>query len=104
MSTEEQPPSKRQRVEAAPEAIEPTQIIRSDVWYDDGNVVLQAQGTQFKFYRGILAHSSPVFKDMFTIPQPASVDTQLVDGCPVVHLFDLAEDVKYILRALCPER
>ncbi|KAF7978929.1 hypothetical protein HWV62_44133 [Athelia sp. TMB] len=104
MSIEEQPPSKRQRVEAAPEAIEPTQIIRSDVWYDDGNVVLQAQGTQFKFYRGILAHSSSVFKDMFTIPQPASVDTQLVDGCPVVHLSDSAEEVRYILRALCPER
>ncbi|KZP19048.1 hypothetical protein FIBSPDRAFT_791230, partial [Athelia psychrophila] len=75
--------------------------VRSDVWYDDGNVVLQAQNTQFKVYRGVLAQSSSVFKDMFTFPQPPSAEMELIDGCPVVHLSDRAEDVRYILQALC---
>ncbi|KAF7974951.1 hypothetical protein HWV62_11013 [Athelia sp. TMB] len=101
MSTEEQPPSKRKRVDSSDNTVDP---IRSDIWYDDGNVVLQAQNTQFKVYRGILAQSSPVFKDMFMIPQPPIEDTQLVEGCPVVCLSDSAEEVRYVLRALSGQR
>ncbi|KZP19036.1 hypothetical protein FIBSPDRAFT_828608 [Athelia psychrophila] len=74
--------------------------VRSDIWYDDGNIVLQAQNVQFKVHKSILAHSSSVFRDMFSVPQPPSQDTHLVEGCPVVHLSDSAEDVSYILQAL----
>ncbi|KAF7974950.1 hypothetical protein HWV62_11011 [Athelia sp. TMB] len=101
MSAEEQPSSKRKRVDSLEDVVDP---VRSDVWYDDGNIVLQAQNTQFKVYRGILARSSPVFKDMFMLPQPPTEDTQLVEGCPVVKLFDSAEEVRYILRALSGQR
>ena len=101
MSVEESPASKRKRLDSSEDAIDP---VLSDIWYDDGNVVLQAQNTQFKVYRGILAQSSPVFKDMFSFPQPPLEDAQLVDGCPVVHLSDSAEEVRYILRALSGQR
>ncbi|KZP19012.1 hypothetical protein FIBSPDRAFT_828576 [Athelia psychrophila] len=74
--------------------------VQSDVWYDDGNVVLQAQNTHFKVYRGVLAQISSVFKDMFSFPQPPSAEMELIDGCPVVHLSDRAEDVRYLLQAI----
>ncbi|KAF7978940.1 hypothetical protein HWV62_44155 [Athelia sp. TMB] len=101
MSVEEPSTSKRKRLDSSEDAIDP---VRSDIWYDDGNVVLQAENTQFKVYRGILAQSSPVFRDMFAFPQPPLEDAQLVDGCPVVHLSDSAKEVRYILRALSGQR
>ncbi|KZP30453.1 hypothetical protein FIBSPDRAFT_814728 [Athelia psychrophila] len=82
----------------------PAPLVRSDIWYDDGNVVLQAGCTQFKLYRGILGENSSVFKDMVSFPQPPLVDTDLVDGCPVVHLSDSAEDVKYVLQSICQRK
>lgn len=101
MSEDEPPPSKRKRVDSSEDVVDP---VRSDIWYDDGNVVLQAQNTQFKVHRSILAQSSSVFKDMFMLPQPPLEGTQLVEGCPVVQLSDPAEDVRYILRALSDRR
>lgn len=94
--------SKRKRVE------EPTQTIiapttRSDrVWFDDGNVVLQAEQTLFKVHRSILALHSPVFKDMFSIPQPSS--EVMVERCPVVCVSDTAVDVTIVLEALFQRR
>ncbi|KZP14548.1 hypothetical protein FIBSPDRAFT_796694 [Athelia psychrophila] len=82
------------------ESVDP---VRSDIWYDDGNVVLQADGTQFKVHKSILAQSSSVFNDMFGFPQPPSAGTDLdhlVEGCPVVHLSDSAEEVRYMLQAV----
>ncbi|KZP13429.1 hypothetical protein FIBSPDRAFT_869357 [Athelia psychrophila] len=75
-------------------------ITRSDVWFEDGNVVLQAEGTHFKVYRGALAAHSPIFQDMFAMPQPPSEGEGTVEGCPVVHLSDTAADVTIVLRAL----
>ncbi|KZP02293.1 hypothetical protein FIBSPDRAFT_686775, partial [Athelia psychrophila] len=73
----------------------------SSIWYHDGNVVLQAEGTRWKVHQGILAESSSVFRDMFSIPQPPSRDTELVEGCPVVQLSDTAKDVECVLQAIC---
>lgn len=75
---------------------------RGDPWFDDGNIILQAEGKQFRVFRGILAASSSVFGDMFTIPQPT--DEKLVGGCPVVHLSDTAEDLHHVLKALFDRR
>ncbi|KZP13428.1 hypothetical protein FIBSPDRAFT_936380 [Athelia psychrophila] len=38
-------------------------------WLDDGNIVIQAEKTQFKVHRSLAAHS-PIFKDVFLMPQP----------------------------------
>ncbi|KAF7969601.1 hypothetical protein HWV62_26837 [Athelia sp. TMB] len=74
-------------------------ITHSDIWFEDGNVVLQAERTQFRVYRGMLARNSSVFRDMFSIPQPAPSE-ESADGCAVVCLPDAAQDVEIVLRAL----
>lgn len=72
---------------------------RSDsVWFQDGNIILEAEGTQFRVHRGILAKHSTFFKDMFEVPQPS--DEPTVEGCPVVRLTDTAHDVEHLLNAL----
>ncbi|KZP13431.1 hypothetical protein FIBSPDRAFT_797890 [Athelia psychrophila] len=73
---------------------------RSEIWFEDGNVVLQAEGTHFKVYRGALAAHSPIFKDVFAMPQPPSEGEAAIEGCPVVHLSDTAADVTIVLKAL----
>lgn len=73
-------------------------ITRSDIWFDDGSIVIQAEQTQFRVHRSVLAANSSVFKDLFAVPQPP--DEPTVEGCPVVHLSDTAADVTYIVQAL----
>ncbi|KAJ7353587.1 hypothetical protein DFH08DRAFT_857177 [Mycena albidolilacea] len=83
-------PAKRQRTES--------ELTRSDIWYDDGSVVLQAEATQFRVHWSILSLHSTFFRDMRTLPQPA--DEQSVEGCPVVELHDSSTDLKILLRVL----
>lgn len=78
-------------------------IRRSDPWFNDGTIVIQAESMQFRVYRGILAASSPIFSDMFSIPQPPD-NSESVEGCAVVHVSDSAEDWQYVLKALCERR
>ncbi|KAF8178692.1 hypothetical protein K438DRAFT_1938755 [Mycena galopus ATCC 62051] len=85
------PPAKRQRTENA-------SITRSDVWYKDGSVVLQAENTQFRVHWSILSQHSSFFLDLQDLPQPP--DEPTVDGCPVVELQDTVEDVQFLLKAL----
>lgn len=100
------PPKKRKRGEESEEQPSedppnPVAPMRSgDIWYEDGNVILQAEDTQYKVHRGILVKSSSVFHDMFSFPQPPAGDGELIDGCPVVRLSDAAEEVQYVLQAL----
>ncbi|KAJ7350754.1 hypothetical protein DFH08DRAFT_695355 [Mycena albidolilacea] len=75
-----------------------TSITRSDIWYEDGSVVLQAQHTQFRVHWGVLARQSSFFHDMQGLPQPP--DQPSVDGCPVVKLPDDIADVECLLKAL----
>nr|GAT49448.1 predicted protein [Mycena chlorophos] len=69
-----------------------------ELWFDDGNIVLQAGYAQYKVFRGILARHSVVFQDMFAFPQPP--DEESVDGCPLVHLPDAEVEVTPFLKAL----
>ncbi|KAJ7230349.1 hypothetical protein GGX14DRAFT_410493 [Mycena pura] len=77
-------PDKPQRVEA--------------LWFEDGNIILQAGTAQYRVYRGTLARESDVFKDMLSFPQPP--ESELVDGCPLVILPDAEVEVTPFLRAL----
>lgn len=63
---------------------------------------MQAESKQFRVLRSILSENSSVFADMFTVPQP--VDGELVDGCPIVHVSDTAEDLHHVLKALFVRR
>jgi hypothetical protein len=88
----ESPPAKRQRTD------EDEPITRSDIWYEDGSVVLQARNTQFRVHWSVLAQHSSFFRDMQKLPQPP--DQPNADGCPIVELQDDVADVEHLLRAL----
>ncbi|KAF7983673.1 hypothetical protein HWV62_19573 [Athelia sp. TMB] len=81
MATVEEPLLKRKRDE--PAVASGADPVRSDIWYDDGNVIL-----------------SSVFKDMFSFPQPPSMDSEMMDGCPIVQLSDSAKEVGYVLEGI----
>ncbi|KAF7370306.1 BTB domain-containing protein [Mycena sanguinolenta] len=76
----------------------PGSMIRSEVWYWDGNVVLQASNTQFRVHWSVLGQHSSVFHDMCGLPQPP--DQPSIDGCQIVELADDPQDVEYLLKAL----
>ncbi|KAJ7809053.1 hypothetical protein B0H14DRAFT_2460648 [Mycena olivaceomarginata] len=73
-------------------------ITRSETWMSDGNVILQVGNKQFRVHWSVLALHSHVFRDMQGLPQPE--DQPIVDGCPVVELFDDPVDVEYLLKVL----
>lgn len=72
-----------------------------NLWLEDGNVILVAENTGFRLYRGLLAKHSEVFRDMFQIPQPEAAAENTFEGCPVIHLADDgAEEVAAVLTIL----
>ncbi|EJF60276.1 hypothetical protein BD309DRAFT_995082 [Dichomitus squalens] len=68
-----------------------------EFWFEDGNIVLVAGAVEFRILKGILAEHSPVFKDMFSLPQPPETTTQGTQ-CPVVHLTDSSYDLRHVFR------
>ncbi len=91
------PPTKRKRTEADTDESDlsslPDDTVEhsAEFWFEDGNVVLQAEATQFRVHRSILSRHSPIMYDCFLCTQPE--DAPMVEGCPLVHLPDLAEDI-----------
>ncbi|EIN08683.1 hypothetical protein PUNSTDRAFT_144161 [Punctularia strigosozonata HHB-11173 SS5] len=70
-----------------------------DLWFEDRNVILEAGGVVFRLYRGILARNSPIWADLFAVPQPLA-DAESYDECPIVHLHDDVDDLRYFLHAI----
>ena len=94
-------PLKRQRTDDAQEDAQTQLLQRSRFWFDDGNVILQAENTQFRAHRSLLSLHSNVFKEMFAMPQPTdTTTTPNVDGCPVITLSDKASDLEHFLSIL----
>ncbi|KAJ7175374.1 hypothetical protein C8R46DRAFT_890947 [Mycena filopes] len=93
------PPAKRRRTEAEADA----PLVRStEYWFDDGNIIVQVESTQFRLTRSLLSMHSSVFRDMFTMPLPA--DEPTIEGCPVVVLSgDTVSDWIHLLGALYPK-
>ncbi|KAJ7119175.1 hypothetical protein C8R44DRAFT_189561 [Mycena epipterygia] len=69
-----------------------------ELWFEDGNLVIQAENRQFRLYRGILAAHSPVFHDMLVFPQKP--DPEIVEGCQLLRLSDPASEVTVFLKAI----
>ena len=85
----------------APRSDPETQVIKNDeLWMEDGNIVLIAETTSFCVHRGVLSGYSVVFKDLFSIPQPPQAEAEMIEGLPVVHLPDAAEDLANFLDLL----
>jgi hypothetical protein len=72
-------------------------------WFNDGNIVIWAENTQFRVHRGVLSQHSVIFKDMFSLAAPAA-GAEVVDDCPVVQLSDTAVDVQHVLNAIYENR
>jgi hypothetical protein len=70
-----------------------------DVWFDDGTIILEAESTQFKVFKGILAANSTVFNDMLVVGSNTD-NNEMVENCPVVHVYDTALDLKHFLKAI----
>lgn len=76
-----------------------------DLYFEDGNIVLLAENTYFKVYKGTLTRNSTVFHDILSIPQEptSTTDSEQYDSCPLIELLDFSEDVEHILSALYNE-
>ncbi|KAJ7145835.1 hypothetical protein C8R44DRAFT_972818 [Mycena epipterygia] len=90
MADSDAPPAKRQRTYSS--------ITRSDIWHDDGSVVLQAESTQFRIHWSVLSLHSSFFRDMRGLPQPP--DQPSIEGCPVIELSDTFIDIEHLLKVL----
>ncbi|KIJ55806.1 hypothetical protein M422DRAFT_200144 [Sphaerobolus stellatus SS14] len=104
------PELKRQRtVENLEEVARPSSATmqskprHSDLWFDDGSVVLRAECPTmlFRVHRALIARHSEVFRNMFEIPQPPNNEqSEMIEGCPVIDLHDNSADLASLLCAL----
>ncbi|KAF8148678.1 hypothetical protein B0H34DRAFT_668422 [Crassisporium funariophilum] len=69
------------------------------LWFEDGNLILQAENSLFRIYSGFLAARSSVFRDMLAFPPPEEGNT-IMDGCYIVPVYDSAKDMTYFLKAI----
>ncbi|KAJ7185874.1 hypothetical protein C8R46DRAFT_982696 [Mycena filopes] len=94
----EPPSTKRKRVESDSPDTPASAPTRSKIWMPYGDIILQAESTQFRVSRDILAAQSSVFRDMFGVPQPPNEPT--IEGCPIVHVSDTAQDWELLFEVL----
>lgn len=77
---------------------------RSDLWFADGNIIIQAsfpdkmQEKLYKLHRGVMGYHSTIFKDLFEVA--SSNSSQTFEGLPLVDLYDDPADLDCFLRAL----
>ncbi|KAJ7083786.1 hypothetical protein C8R44DRAFT_651965 [Mycena epipterygia] len=70
------------------------------LWFPTDLVILQAGSRIFCVFTSILKEKSPVFADMFAVPQPPSADREAIDGVLVVRMHDDLEELEVFLRAM----
>ncbi|CAA7261819.1 unnamed protein product [Cyclocybe aegerita] len=110
MSAEEQPPLKRPRTSddsegpsGSTEQSGPELVRSEELWFEDGSVIIQAESTQFRVHKTILARSSSIFRDIFEIGEQSASEA-VVDGCPVVHVSDSAVEMHHFLLLLYDQK
>ncbi|KAJ7605364.1 hypothetical protein DFH06DRAFT_1487247 [Mycena polygramma] len=72
------PPTKRQRTDGEPDEPNAIEVVRSDIWFEDGNIILQVL--------------KAAIEDV--------ADEKGVDGCPLLLLSDSSLDMTYVLRTM----
>ncbi|KDR77471.1 hypothetical protein GALMADRAFT_245645 [Galerina marginata CBS 339.88] len=103
------PPLQAQKVDNPPDPKaqvgegEVTAVIKRclEFWFEDGNVILQAEQIQFRVHISVLSLHSNIFRDMANIAQKHQEDSadavDHVNGCPLVHLWDKAVEIQHII-------
>ncbi|OBZ75779.1 hypothetical protein A0H81_04997 [Grifola frondosa] len=89
-------PARRRAVLTRTHKVEIELSYRASVGTDDREYFRTDR--RFRVHRGILSRYSPVFRDLFTVPQPSDAPT--LCGCPVVDLFDDPAYLSDLLQAL----
>lgn len=77
------------------------------LWFKDGNVVFVTRTMLFCVYQGKMSSMSPVFHDMFSLPQPApnkENEHEFLEGKPVVEVSDDEAEFSYLLSAIFLQR
>jgi hypothetical protein len=73
---------------------------------DDADIILRASRCDmprdFRVHRIILSIASPVFKDMFSVPQPVSLAPPEEATIPIIGVDDTPEDLEVFLRVIYP--
>lgn len=73
---------------------------------DDADIILRASRCEvpreFRVHKTLLSIASPVFKDMFHIPQPVPSTTLTETAIPIIDVDDTAEDLEVFLRVIYP--
>jgi hypothetical protein len=64
-----------------------------ELWFEDGNIILRAEHTIFRLYKGFLASHSSIFHDMLALPQPADGSAETYENCEVVRMNDSAYEL-----------
>jgi hypothetical protein len=70
-------------------------VVQSDLWFDDGNIIIQAEHLQFRVHQGMLSRSSPKFKEAFL-----TLTKKNDDGVPIVLIPEQPEALGHLLNAL----
>lgn len=99
LRTEGETPAINANVKLEPQPLSSSLVesyTRSDIWFDDGNVILLAESTLFRVYRGLLSAQSPVLKEYFADQARTPL---LIEGCVVLRLPHTAVDVTHFLKA-----
>jgi hypothetical protein len=69
----------------------------------DANLVIRSSDfVNFKVHKPVLAVASPFFKDLLSLPQP--LDSESVDGLPVIQLSEDSELLSTLVSMLYPLR
>ncbi|KZT25453.1 hypothetical protein NEOLEDRAFT_1133371 [Neolentinus lepideus HHB14362 ss-1] len=71
-----------------------------ELWFEDGNVILQAETTLFRVFRSIMAAYSQIFMDMFSLPWSQANSPEGSDGKALVVMHDTAEDLRHFLGVI----
>jgi hypothetical protein len=84
-------------------AVDSVSQIHESLYFNDGNIVLQAKGTSgkdviFRVHQSVLSKNCPVFQDMLALP--ADGVNEIYDGVPLVRMPDSAEDLQSLLNVL----
>jgi len=73
---------------------------------DDADIILRASRCDaprdFHVHKIILSIASPVFKDMFGVPQPAPPASSAEAMVPIINVDDTPEDLEVFLRVIYP--
>jgi hypothetical protein len=67
----------------------------------DADLIIRSSDlVDFRVHMSLLALTSPIFKDLLSLPQPS--DSESVDGLPVVQLFEDSELLNSLVSMLYP--